>query len=88
MQASTYKFPSEKDMKHINRKLRSCWGLSSNDEYIVTTLLIFYNPELVFKLTAISNAILLTIAIVCSGKKRERKSKHKSKHEGSESKNG
>ncbi|KAK3416450.1 hypothetical protein EUGRSUZ_H02201, partial [Eucalyptus grandis] len=28
----TYKFPSEKDMKHINRKLRSCWGLSSHDE--------------------------------------------------------
>ncbi|XP_039168098.1 cyclin-H1-1-like isoform X3 [Eucalyptus grandis] len=28
----TYKFPSEKDMKHINRKLRSCWGLSSHDD--------------------------------------------------------
>ncbi|XP_030527478.1 cyclin-H1-1-like isoform X2 [Rhodamnia argentea] len=41
----TYKFPSEKDMKHINRKLRSCWGLSSHDD----------------------------------SKKREKKSKHKSK---------
>ncbi|XP_044471947.1 cyclin-H1-1 isoform X3 [Mangifera indica] len=40
-----YKFPSEKDMKHINRKLKSCWGHSSHDE----------------------------------GKKREKKSKHKSK---------
>ncbi|KAK3417555.1 hypothetical protein EUGRSUZ_H03488 [Eucalyptus grandis] len=28
----TYKFPSEKDMKHINRELRSCWGLSSHDD--------------------------------------------------------
>ncbi|KAF7849264.1 hypothetical protein BT93_L1037 [Corymbia citriodora subsp. variegata] len=28
----TYKVPSEKDMKHINRKLRSCWGLSSHDD--------------------------------------------------------
>ncbi|XP_041021994.1 cyclin-H1-1-like [Juglans microcarpa x Juglans regia] len=27
-----YKFPSEKDLKHINRKLKSCWGLGSNDE--------------------------------------------------------
>nr|QYW07136.1 cyclin H1-1 [Dimocarpus longan] len=27
-----YKFPSEKDMKHINRKLKSCWGHSSHDE--------------------------------------------------------
>ncbi|KAH7574590.1 hypothetical protein JRO89_XS03G0317500 [Xanthoceras sorbifolium] len=40
-----YKFPSEKDMKHINRKLKSCWGHSSHDE----------------------------------SKKREKKSKHKSK---------
>ncbi|KAI9084756.1 hypothetical protein K1719_033162 [Acacia pycnantha] len=40
-----YKFPSEKELKHINRKLKSCWGLSSSDE----------------------------------GKKREKKSKHKSK---------
>lgn len=27
-----YKFPSEKDLKHINRKLKYCWGLSSHDE--------------------------------------------------------
>ncbi|KAJ7963796.1 Cyclin-H1-1-like protein [Quillaja saponaria] len=27
-----YKFPSEKDLKHINRKLKSCWGQSSHDE--------------------------------------------------------
>ncbi|XP_022133124.1 cyclin-H1-1 [Momordica charantia] len=27
-----YAFPSEKDLKHINRKLKSCWGLGSNDE--------------------------------------------------------
>ncbi|XP_012089040.1 cyclin-H1-1 [Jatropha curcas] len=27
-----YKFPTEKDMKHINRKLKSCWGHSSHDE--------------------------------------------------------
>ncbi|XP_030504760.1 cyclin-H1-1 isoform X1 [Cannabis sativa] len=27
-----YKFPSEKDLKHINRKLKSCWGLSSHDD--------------------------------------------------------
>ncbi|KAJ4719415.1 Cyclin-H1-1-like protein [Melia azedarach] len=40
-----YKFPSEKDMKHINRKLKSCWGHNSHDE----------------------------------SKKREKKSKHKSK---------
>ncbi|XP_054815167.1 cyclin-H1-1 [Prosopis cineraria] len=47
-----YKFPSEKELKHINRKLKSCWGLSSNDE----------------------------------GKKREKKSKHKSKKGSNESK--
>lgn len=40
-----YKFPSEKDMKHINRKLKSCWGHGSHDV----------------------------------SKKREKKSKHKSK---------
>ncbi|XP_048324924.1 cyclin-H1-1 isoform X2 [Ziziphus jujuba] len=28
----SYKFPSEKDLKHINRKLKSCWGISSHDE--------------------------------------------------------
>ncbi|XP_010546709.1 PREDICTED: cyclin-H1-1 isoform X2 [Tarenaya hassleriana] len=27
-----YKFPSEKDMKHINRKLKSCLGHSAHDE--------------------------------------------------------
>ncbi|XVF57474.1 hypothetical protein PTKIN_Ptkin06aG0208200 [Pterospermum kingtungense] len=27
-----YKFPTEKDMKHINRKLKSCWGHSSQDD--------------------------------------------------------
>ncbi|KAL5566061.1 hypothetical protein UlMin_029225 [Ulmus minor] len=27
-----YKFPSEKDLKHINRKLKSCCGLGSQDE--------------------------------------------------------
>ncbi|KAI4349971.1 hypothetical protein L6164_010506 [Bauhinia variegata] len=46
-----YKFPSEKELKHINRKLKSCWGLSSHDE----------------------------------GKKREKKSKHKSKRSSNES---
>ncbi|ONI23492.1 hypothetical protein PRUPE_2G191000 [Prunus persica] len=30
--ARKYKFPSDKDLKHINRKLKSCWGLSSHDE--------------------------------------------------------
>ncbi|XP_012434137.1 cyclin-H1-1 isoform X1 [Gossypium raimondii] len=27
-----FKFPTEKDMKHINRKLKSCWGHSSHDD--------------------------------------------------------
>ncbi|XP_038883650.1 cyclin-H1-1 isoform X2 [Benincasa hispida] len=45
-----YAFPSEKDLKHINRKLKSCWGLGSNDE----------------------------------SKKREKKSKHKSKKSSNE----
>ncbi|EXC20624.1 hypothetical protein L484_027180 [Morus notabilis] len=45
-----YKFPSEKDLKHINRKLKSCWGLSSHDE----------------------------------SKKREKKSKHKSRKSSNE----
>ncbi|WCJ43128.1 cyclin H 1 [Euphorbia peplus] len=30
--AKKYKFPTEKDMKHINRKLKSCWGHSSHDD--------------------------------------------------------
>lgn len=45
-----YACPSEKDLKHINRKLKSCWGLGSNDE----------------------------------SKKREKKSKHKSKKSSNE----
>ncbi|KAL1341526.1 hypothetical protein HN51_028013 [Arachis hypogaea] len=48
-----YKFPSDKELKHINRKLKSCWGQSSHDE----------------------------------GKKREKKSKHKSKKSSSEAHN-
>uniref|UniRef100_A0A2N9G323 Cyclin C-terminal domain-containing protein n=1 Tax=Fagus sylvatica TaxID=28930 RepID=A0A2N9G323_FAGSY len=48
-----YKFPSEKDLKHINRKLKYCWGLSSHDE----------------------------------SKKREKKSKHKSKKSSIETQN-
>ncbi|KAF3454505.1 hypothetical protein FNV43_RR04953 [Rhamnella rubrinervis] len=48
-----YKFPSEKDLKHINRKLKSCWGLSSHDE----------------------------------SKKREKKSKHKSRKSSNETEN-
>nr|AFK42904.1 unknown [Lotus japonicus] len=27
-----YKTPSEKELKHINRKLKSCWGHGSHDE--------------------------------------------------------
>ncbi|KAJ8753413.1 hypothetical protein K2173_019812 [Erythroxylum novogranatense] len=27
-----YNFPTEKDMKHINRKLKSCWGHGSSDD--------------------------------------------------------
>ncbi|KAF7817903.1 cyclin-H1-1 [Senna tora] len=40
-----YKFPSEKELKHINRKLKSCWGLSSHDEYFLypyTAFLFFF----------------------------------------------
>ncbi|XP_073224113.1 cyclin-H1-1 isoform X2 [Cicer arietinum] len=48
-----YRSPSEKELKHINRKLKSCWGLSSHDE----------------------------------GKKREKKSKHKSKKSSNEAQN-
>ncbi|TKY52231.1 Cyclin-H1-1 protein [Spatholobus suberectus] len=48
-----YKSPSDKELKHINRKLKSCWGLSSHDE----------------------------------GKKREKKSKHKSKKSSNEAQN-
>ncbi|XP_016648826.1 PREDICTED: cyclin-H1-1 isoform X4 [Prunus mume] len=48
--ARKYKFPSDKDLKHINRKLKSCWGLSSHDE----------------------------------SKKRDKKSKHKSKRSSNE----
>jgi len=34
LQVKNYKCPSEKDMKHINRKLKSCLGhSSSHDEY-------------------------------------------------------
>ncbi|XP_061970886.1 cyclin-H1-1 isoform X1 [Populus nigra] len=29
-----YSFPTDKDMKHINRKLKSCWGHNSHDEYV------------------------------------------------------
>ncbi|XP_022979128.1 cyclin-H1-1-like, partial [Cucurbita maxima] len=31
-QVNRHAFPSEKDLKHINRKLKSCWGLGSNDK--------------------------------------------------------
>ncbi|KAM1649183.1 hypothetical protein ACFX13_010531 [Malus domestica] len=48
--AKRYKFPSDKDLKHINRKLKSCWGLSTHDE----------------------------------SKKRDKKSKHKSKRSSNE----
>ncbi|CAN6581939.1 unnamed protein product [Malus baccata var. baccata] len=48
--AKRYKFPSDKDLKHINRKLKSCWGLSTHD----------------------------------GSKKRDKKSKHKSKRSSNE----
>ncbi|XP_070676911.1 cyclin-H1-1-like isoform X1 [Malus domestica] len=48
--AKRYKFPSDKDLKHINRNLKSCWGLSTHDE----------------------------------SKKRDKKSKHKSKRSSNE----
>lgn len=38
MQVSKYRIPSEKELKHINRKLKSCWGHSSHDEYFLTLL--------------------------------------------------
>ncbi|XP_021901994.1 cyclin-H1-1 isoform X1 [Carica papaya] len=28
----SYKFPTEKDMKHINRKLKSCWGHNAHED--------------------------------------------------------
>ncbi|XP_062004473.1 cyclin-H1-1 isoform X1 [Rosa rugosa] len=48
-----YKFPSDKEILHINRKLKSCWGQSSRDE----------------------------------SKKRDKKSKHKSKRGSNEAQN-
>ncbi|EOY11455.1 Cyclin-H1-1 isoform 1 [Theobroma cacao] len=39
-----YKFPTEKDMKHINRKLKSCWGHSSQDEYGPYNCFAFLRP--------------------------------------------
>jgi len=35
MQVKNYKIPSDKELKHINRKLKSCWGHSSHDEYFL-----------------------------------------------------
>lgn len=34
-QVRKYKTPSEKELKHINRKLKSCWGHGSHDEYFL-----------------------------------------------------
>ncbi|KAF7817905.1 uncharacterized protein G2W53_023360 [Senna tora] len=47
-----YKFPSEKELKHINRKLKSCWGLSSHDEYFLYP----YTPFLFFSFFFLSSA--------------------------------
>lgn len=61
IQVKKYKFPTEKDMKHINRKLKSCWGHSSHDEYFPYTCLYsnsywyVWSPPLLF----------LTLMIYC-----------------------
>lgn len=62
MQLKKYKFPSEKELKHINRKLKSCWGLSSSDEYI----LCLYIPIFVC-LRVVLNLFLLYWCVMLDG---------------------
>lgn len=60
IQVRGYKFPSEKDLKHINRKLKSCWGLSSHDEYFL--ILLSYNELIIVTLMP---PFFLIIIIFC-----------------------
>jgi len=48
MQVSKYECPSDKELKYIGRKLKSCWGLSSHDEYVKLPLIkILYRENFV-----------------------------------------
>lgn len=42
VQIGKLKIPSTKDMRHIDRKLKSCWDPSSQDEYLLFSLQIGY----------------------------------------------
>ncbi|XP_050222020.1 cyclin-H1-1 isoform X1 [Mercurialis annua] len=78
-----YKFPTEKDMKHINRKLKSCWGHGSHEEYFSYACLFLYNCWQCDLFILSSDPTLL----FGNSKKREKKSKHRSHKSSKETQN-
>ncbi|XP_015570330.1 cyclin-H1-1 isoform X2 [Ricinus communis] len=68
-----YKFPTEKDMKHINRKLKSCWGHSSHDEYFLYACLFSNNywPYRVFALFVLTNTSFYCLATERIGRRNQ-----------------
>jgi len=46
LQLGKLKIPTAKDMRHIDRKLKSCWDPSTQDEYFLLPLAEFFAPTL------------------------------------------
>lgn len=78
LQLGKLKIPTAKDMRHIDRKLKSCWDPSSKDEYV---LLI---PLICFSSLPYEFPYMFAFVSVNRSKKREKKSKHKSKRTAAE----
>lgn len=72
LQVDQLQIPTVKDMKHIDRKLKHCWDQSSHDEYDSHFLVqhVFCHNY---------NSSYLFLWFLCRHKKKEKKSKHKSK---------
>lgn len=88
MQVKKYKIPSEKELKHINRKLKSCWGHSSHDEYFLQPYIELHaGPKYLPKRKNLLYCIINNFGFFYRGKKREKKSKHKSKRSSNEAQN-
>lgn len=72
MQVKKYKIPSEKELKHINRKLKSCWGHSSHDEYFLQPYIELHAGLQIHQKEKTFCSVLITLALFTGARSGKR----------------
>ena len=78
LQVDQLNIPTVKDMRHVDRKLKHCWDPSSHDEQALS-FLSFFVPASSMVYYNLSCSFLRSTHLYRHNKKKEKKSKHKSK---------